>query len=127
MTTNTKQRTDQIALPDIPALAVNARQAALLTSDGEIRILSHEKAKQLIHKKPVLVCHAPYSCAVLQAEDLLGFDLLELFAFVHPAKFCVPTPVGLTKALGLQPPTSFDDYPFSLIECAQALDRKSVV
>ena len=30
-----------------------------------------------------------------------GLDLLELFAFVHPARFCVPTPKGLAHALGL--------------------------
>lgn len=114
-------RQAKITLPNIPAVAVNARQAALLTIDGEIRILTHEIAGQLIHKQPILVCHAPYTCKTLGAQDILGFDLLELFAFVHPAKFCVPTPVGLSKALGLTPPTSFDDYPYTLMECARAL------
>ncbi len=111
----------KIALPDIPALCVNARQAAILTTDGEIRVLNHEQAGQLIHKKPVLVCHAPYTCKTLETEDINGYDLLELFAFVHPAKFCVPTPVGLSKALGISPPASFDEYPFTLMEAARAL------
>ena len=110
-----------IALPDIPALSVNARQAALLTTDGEVRVLKHEQAAQLIHKKPVMVCHAPYTAKIVGVENIDSFDVLELFAFVHPAKFCVPTPVGLTKILGLNAPTSFDDYPFTLMEIARAL------
>ena len=111
----------KIVLPDIPSLCANTRQAAILTTDGEIRIVDHATAKQLIHKKPVLVCHAPYTCKQLGADDILGFDILELFAFVHPAKFCVPTPTGLAKALGLSPPNDFDSGPMTLLECTQAL------
>ena len=33
-----------------------------------------------------------------------GITLLELFAFVHPARFVVPTGAGLARALGLVPP-----------------------
>ncbi len=116
-----KTTTNKIILPDIPAICVNARQAAIMTSDGEIRVVDHETAKQIIHKKPVLVCHAPYTCKQLGVENILGFDILELFAFVHPAKFCVPTPFGIAKTLGISPPTSFDEQPMTLIECAQAL------
>lgn len=113
--------TGSISLPDIPALCVNARQAAIMTSDGEIRVVNHETAKQIIHKKPVLLCHAPYTGKQLGAEDILGFDILELFAFVHPAKFCVPTPTGIAKALGISVPTNFDEQPMALIESARAL------
>jgi len=108
-------------LPDVPALCVNARQAAILTTEGEIRIVNHETAKQIIHDKPVLLCHTPYACKQLGADDILGFDILELFAFVHPTKFCVPTPFGVSKALEITPPKEFDEYPMALIECAKAL------
>ncbi len=111
----------QLALPAIPVLAVNARQAAILTTDGEIQILPHEQARLLIHKQPVMVCHAPYTRQRLGAQDLYGFDLLELFAFVHPARFAVPTPVGLAGALGLPAPGGFDDYPLTLMDTARAL------
>ena len=114
-------QTAPITLPDIPAVAINARQAAMLTTDGEIRILKHDQAAQELNKQSVLLCHAPYTTQTLNLKDINPFDLLELFAFVHPAKFCVPTPVGLATALGLSPPTSFDDYPFTLMECAKAL------
>ncbi len=110
-----------ITLPDIPAVAINARQAVLLTTDGEIRVLKHDQAAQDLNKQSVLLCHAPYTTQTLGLKDINPFDLLELFAFVHPAKFCVPTPVGLSAALGLTPPMSFDDYPFILMECAKAL------
>ena len=111
----------KITLPDIPALCANAKASAILTTDGEIRVVDHVTARQIIDKKPVLVCHAPYTQQQLEVENILGFDVLELFAFVHPAKFCVPTPTGLAKALGLLPPTDFDSQPMTLLECAQAL------
>lgn len=110
-----------IALPAIPVLAVSRRECAFLDTDGEIKILPHAQAQPLIHGKPVMVCHAPYTRHRLGAKDLLGLDLLELFAFVHPATFCVPTPMGLAHALGLPAPETFEDQPFTMLECAQAL------
>jgi len=94
-----------------------------MSADGEIQILSHERARTAIHNKPVLVCHAPYTCTRLGVEDILAFDILELYAFVHPASFCVPTPFGLAKALGVNVPQTLEDTPFTLIECVQALLR----
>lgn len=110
-----------ISLPDVPVLCANARQAALLTTEGEIRVINHETAKQIIHTKPVLLCHTPYTCHQLGAEDILGFDILELFAFVHPTKFCVPTPYGISKALGLNLPQGFDEHPMALLDATKAL------
>ncbi len=111
----------KIALPELPVLAINAKEAALLSTDGEIRIISHEQAKMQIHGRPVIVCHAPYTLHRLGARDLQGLDILELFAFVHPASFCVPTPTGLAKTLGLPAPTSLEDQPLTLMECVRAL------
>ncbi len=122
MSSSSQKKTDPlVSLPDIPALTVNTRQAAILTTDGEIKALSHKKAGAFLHRQPVLVCHAPYTYQKLQTERVSGFDVLELFAFVHPAKFCVPTPVGLAKTLGLNAPEQFEDTPFTLIEIAQSL------
>ncbi|MCC7305280.1 MAG: ATP-dependent DNA helicase [Alphaproteobacteria bacterium] len=110
-----------IALPAIPAVFASAAAAWILTADGELQELSHERAQLLLHGKPVLVCHAPYTRSKLGLEELQGFDVLELFAFIHPAKFCVPTPAGLCRALGLNIPQSAEDYPPALLEIAQAL------
>jgi ATP-dependent DNA helicase DinG len=112
-----------ITLPAVPVVAVNGSSAAILMPDGELKIMSHTQAQILIHNKPVLVCHAPFVRArlKLKADEILVFDVLELFAFVHPAKFCVPTPAGLAKNLGVSAPASFDDTPFTILESAQAL------
>lgn len=121
MSTQPQQQQNPVSLPDIPALAVNAIEAALLTTEGEIITISHEQAKAKLHKTPVLVCHAPHTRARLGAEDLFAFDLLELYAFVHPATFCVPTAGGLAYALGLTRPKTLEDQVFSLLESARAL------
>jgi len=110
-----------ITIPDIPILYVNTTQAVILTTDGEIKITNHENAKQLLNNKPVLTCHAPYVRTRLNAPDLLAYDLLELFAFVHPAKFCIPTPTGLARAINITPHNSLDDIPMMMMESTKAL------
>lgn len=108
-------------IPDAPVLWATTKKAFILTTDGELQTPPKHKAQQLLHNKPVLACHMPYTCKRLGAQDLFGFDILELFAFVHPGAFCVPTPAGLAKALGLPAPTAQDEYPFTLLECVKAL------
>lgn len=111
----------RIALPDIPVLCVNAHEAIMLSDDGEILNLSHRDAAKQIENKTVLVCHAPYTKKRLGFEGFFTFDVLELFAFVHPTRFCVPTPHGLANALFLPSPSSFEDYPLTLIDAAKML------
>ena len=65
--------------------------------------------------------HAPFTRARLGVEEFYAFDVLELYAFVHPVEFCVPTPIGLAKALGLSAPQDFEDQPFTLMDVASAL------
>ncbi len=60
---------------------------------------------------PVLMLNAPLVASRLGYPDLSGLDLLELFAFVHPAQFCVPTPRGLAQALQIEEPASDGDVP----------------
>lgn len=110
-----------IALPAIPVMAVNGKEAVILTPDGEIKTLPHKQAQILAHGTPLLVCHAPYTRAKLGSNELYAYDILELFAFTHPAAFAVPTPAGLAKTLGLPVPQDFEDYPFTIMEIAQNL------
>jgi ATP-dependent DNA helicase DinG len=51
-----------------------------------------------------LMINAPVTASRLGYPELAGLDLLELFAFVHPARFAVPTPRGLAEALGIDGP-----------------------
>ena len=60
---------------------------------------------------PHLVLNAPLVATRLGYPDLSGLDLLELFAFVHPARFCVPTPKGLAHALELDEPKGDEEVP----------------
>ena len=46
---------------------------------------------------PVILLNAPMIGQRLGYPELSGLDLLELFAFVHPARFVVPTGAGLAR------------------------------
>ncbi|HWK40924.1 MAG TPA: ATP-dependent DNA helicase [Croceibacterium sp.] len=70
---------------------------------------------------PLLMLNAPLVASRLGYPDLSGLDLLELFAFVHPARFVVPTPKGLAHALGLTEPASDDRVPALLQQAAGVL------
>lgn len=70
---------------------------------------------------PLLILNAPLVANRLGYPDLSGLDLLELYAFVHPARFCVPTPRGLAEALGLEEPEVDSDVPVFLQKAAGAL------
>ena len=83
------------------------------TAGAPERISPGEAAARAKATAPIL-CHAPAVARRLGCDPFPAFDLLELFAFVRPAAFCVPTPLGLAQALGLAPP-------HDLAECAQVL------
>jgi ATP-dependent DNA helicase DinG len=48
-------------------------------------------------------------------------DVLELYAFVRPARFCAPSPTGLALSLGLAEPRSAEDQAGALREAAGLL------
>jgi ATP-dependent DNA helicase DinG len=113
-------RLQSLALP--ASMWVAGGKVHLLTPDGELRTIPVGQAAMELHKRPVLVCHAPYMRQKLGgAVDVWALDILELFAFVHPAVFCVPTPAGVARALGLATPQATDDAPLVLMDCAKAL------
>ena len=70
---------------------------------------------------PLLLLNAPLIASRLGYPDLSGLDLLELYAFIHPARFVVPTPKGLAQALGLAEPGADDAVPLLLQQAAEAL------
>ena len=96
------------------ALAVAPRHAVWLDEDGVPARLSHAAARARLTAaaaaaRPPLVCHAPTTARRLGLQRLAAPDLLELFAFVHPARPAVPTARGLARALGLALPASTED------------------
>ncbi|MEN3972832.1 ATP-dependent DNA helicase [Sphingomicrobium sp. XHP0235] len=75
--------------------------------DGQVRGIGRGEAIARAGETPHLIVNAPLIGERLGASELSGLDLLELFAFVHPARFVVPTMGGLSRALQL--PTPPDD------------------
>ncbi len=98
-------------VPDTPALVAAYGRACILTGDGELLSLSSVEARAAVRRmRPPLVVHAPATFRRLEMKDgAPALDLLELFAFVMPARTVAPTPRGLALALGLNPPESLED------------------
>ena len=89
-----------------PALHATHGGIWLAAPDGEVRGLGRGEAIARAAETPAIMLNAPLIGHRLGYPELSGLDLLELFAFVHPARFAVPTPKGLAHALGLEPPGS---------------------
>src|SRR5260370_41640430 len=108
-------------MKDWPALIATARGALWRAVDGTIgRLAAADAAQRAADSRP-LVCHAPAVAARLGLEGLRARDLLQLFGFVRPARFCLPTPRGLCEALDLGVPTTPEEEAACLPEAARAL------
>ncbi|MDL2352176.1 MAG: ATP-dependent DNA helicase [Pseudomonadota bacterium] len=108
------------ALP-LPALHASHGGCWLRGGSGGTRTVSKGDAIVAAADTPLLMLNAPLVATRLGYPDLSGLDLLELFAFVHPARFMVPTPKGLAHALELMEPGSDDEVPLLLQQGAEAL------
>lgn len=109
-------------LPDVPALAVGVREATWVTPAGEVETLTPEvAAARLRQGETPIVCHARAVARRLRLTTVAALDVLELFAFVRPARFCVPTPRGLAAALLLPPPEGHDGDAATLFAASRAL------
>ena len=101
----------------LPALHASHAGCWLRDGGGVTRTVSKGEAIVAAGDTPLLVLNAPLVATRLGYPDLSGLDLLELFAFVHPARFVVPTPRGLAHALGLEEADGDDAVP-ELLQCA---------
>nr|WP_218647529.1 ATP-dependent DNA helicase [Sphingobium lactosutens] len=91
-----------------------------LCEDGRTQALAKGQAIARAAETPVLLLNAPLTGQRLGYPELNGLDLLELWAFLHPARFLVPTPKGLAEALGLPAPGNEGDIP-ALLQQATAI------
>ena len=112
-----------LALPALHASHAGCwlRGGADLVEAGATRGIGKGEAIMAVADTPHLLLNAPLVAVRLGYPDLSGLDLLELFAFVYPARFCVPTPKGLAHALELEEPTSDDGVPALLQQAAGKL------
>ncbi|WP_391562183.1 ATP-dependent DNA helicase [Novosphingobium sp.] len=108
------------ALP-LPAIHASHGGCWLRDGAGGTRGTSKGDAIVAAADTPLLMLNAPLVATRLGYPDLSGLDLLELFAFVHPARFVVPTPKGLAHALDLAEPAADDAVPLLLQQAAELL------
>ena len=104
-----------LRLPETPILVAGFTGAIWLSLDGEIEELSRKEVAQKVRQgaKPIL-CHGPVTAGRLGVDLFEAFDVLELFAFVCPGDFTIPTPKGLADALDLPAPKSVTEEASSL-------------
>src|SRR6476619_7402587 len=88
----------------LPALHATHAGIWLAGGDGEVREATRGEAIARAAETPHIILNAPLVGQRLGYPELSGLDLLELFAFVHPARFAVPTVAGLSRTVGLEPP-----------------------
>ena len=111
----------RILVPQAPVLVAGFRELLWLTPDGEIDALAPAEARSRIERETSILCHARATARRLDMPMFPALDLLELYAFVRPARFCVPTPRGLAEALGIDLPRRPAEECVSLATAARLL------
>jgi ATP-dependent DNA helicase DinG len=106
----------------LPALVPAPGGAMICAQDGACRRVGIEEARKLFRSGDALVAHAAFISGRLKTPPAGAlFDVLELFVFVRPGAPCVPSALGLTRALGLPAPISQEESARSLHGSAAAL------
>jgi len=107
----------------LPYPALHATHAGIWFADGDGRVEAIGRGAAIARaaETPTILLNAPLVASRLGYPELSGLDLLELFAFVHPARFAVPTPKGLAYAIGLAGPEGDEASAIFLRDAAAAL------
>ena len=93
----------------LPYPALHASHSGIWIADaakdgGGTRPIGRGEAIRIAADTPVILLNAALIGQRLGYAELSGLDLLELFAFLCPARFMVPTPRGLARVTGLAEP-----------------------
>ncbi|WP_262693465.1 ATP-dependent DNA helicase [Kordiimonas aquimaris] len=88
-------------LDAVPVAVVGVRGVTVLTPDGAFENLSLDEGAEALSQVPHLLVNRVLSARRLGLGFLLAYDLLELFAFIRPARYCLPTVRGLKDVLTL--------------------------
>ena len=106
----------------LPALVPAPGGAIVCARDGACRKAGLEEARKLFRSGEVLVAHAAFISGRLKTPPAAAlYDVLELFAFVRPGAPCVPSALGLARALGLPPPQTQEEAARALRDAADSL------
>lgn len=103
-----------------PALHASHGGIWIATDEGT-RSVGRGEAVRIAADTPVILLNAPLAAQRLGYAELSGLDLLELFAFLRPARFMVPTPRGVARTLGLPEPGDDAEVAAFLRDAAQAM------
>ena len=121
------------ALSRLSALVVGSSSGVIVSPEGEVEELDHGTLRRRLRSRPYLICNRPVIARRLGMAGTQSLDVLELFAFVRPARFCLPLPRGLAEALGLdmphhrphhRPHHSPEDEALALMAATQTLLRE---
>lgn len=114
----------RISVPDLhsmPVLYPHGTQIIWISSQGEITRPNRQSVEAELALGPVLLCHRRWTEARIGSEIGSCLDVMELFAFTRPARFCLPTPAGLASQLSFSRPQTPDDMATILPRAAFAL------
>lgn len=110
---------------DLPPALATPPGAGAICDDAGARKIGRGAAEAALTTGPVLVAHAGLTARRLglapppRSADVL--DVLELYAFVRPARFCAPSPTGLALALGGAEPRGAEAQATALRDAAATL------
>ncbi|WP_267378054.1 MULTISPECIES: ATP-dependent DNA helicase [unclassified Sphingomonas] len=106
----------------LPYPALHASHAGIwIADDRATRPVGRGEAIRIVADTPVILLNAPLVGQRLGYAELSGLDLLELYAFLRPARFMVPTAKGVAAATGLAMPARDEDVAAFLCEAAEAM------
>lgn len=113
----------KIELPAIASVLPIPGEVVWLTPQGEAEWLGLAEANKRMRTQSVLFCHKKMLAVAtgIAPARVQGLDVLELYAFVRPARFAVPTVAGLAKELGLPPARNKDQETRQLAAIVQKL------
>jgi ATP-dependent DNA helicase DinG len=100
----------QIIFPSVHTFSTSAIWS---NPNEKPELLSLSDLQKRIELTPALLCHAPSIARKINCDHVAGYDVLELFAFVHPTTFTLPTLNGIANTLKLE--TSYINSPLSLL------------
>lgn len=108
-------------LHGIPVFYPHGTRLIWISRNGEITSPERNTIAAELALGTVLLCHRRWSAAraAIEIDDYL--DVMELFAFVRPARFVLPTPTGIGQQLGFARPKSGEDMAALLPQIAFAL------
>lgn len=116
---------DEALLPNISTplrtLVLRGDGAVLMSLEGEVESLTLAQARGVAETAPLLLCHGRLTASRLGIAPANALDILELYAFVRPAQFVVPTPKGLAQELDLDIPLDAESEALTLWQAQASL------